>query len=295
MKIFTVEVSVEFLRETGIAHCKKNAKQEAAKNLLARMRDLKIFEAESIQKHNHSREILGTNNILQQSNEQLSEIRISETELPIIELSEKSQSNHQVEDISNNMDKQKLGVEDNDSKNLLQLESFAKDVPNKITKTKQQALEDDLRKMNVNIQDLKISNPTLPVAELSEKAKLLYVQSTSDRKGINSPTVKDGHHLFKSLYSNRMSDNLKKKIKTACELNDSKSYLIRELMHEIQNEFGVKMEQSEQYTEQSGVVIASLRLMSTPIIAQYGIGKNVYDAENMALLQVVKTIQNFLK
>lgn len=285
MKTFIVEASVEFLRETGTAHCKKTAKQEAAKKLLTRLRDLNILPAESIKKSNHSRQIFDIN--LQTFDLEISTARINETELPVAKVSEKAQP-ISVEHIPNSMPN--LAIE-KDNTNPLSI------VPITKNQTNRQMLEDDLRKLDIKISDFKISEPTIPIAQLSEKAQSIYIASTSDYHNTETRdlVLKDHHCLFKRRYSDKISDSLKTKMQMICESNICNSHLIHEVKRDIQKALGVELKLIEQYSNEIGIIIICLRLLSTPIITQCGIGKTVYDAENRAICEISNTILNFLK
>ncbi|EFN75204.1 hypothetical protein EAI_08869 [Harpegnathos saltator] len=219
------------------------------------------------------------------------------TEKPTVEStlvtsSENVQSSH-IESNSDNTKEQNLVIK-NDHTNILSLTLFNND-------KRQRTIEDDLRKFNVEIIDNEENKKsTLPLTEISRKALSAYVTSgvlddTGRRKSINMDSLTNSHNLFKHIYSNKIPNDLRERMHIVCQMDNYKSNIVETIYQDIQKALGVKLKQINCNNYRTGVTIICVRMLSTPIIAQFGIGATEKDAKAQAMFAIINTILEYLK
>lgn len=357
MRTFKVKSNVGSCEMTGVAYCKKAAKQEAAKNILHHLVVSNILPEDTYKKIElYKRKI---NNDTQNITIEKCNVKITKPVLPIekpeiVEISEKVLSTYELISNNNNnntikntqisiyqpksiktvndcnqtlesnckkLDMSKSIIESaftkssenaqsnyiefnsDDKKEQLTRNDYANLSLSLVGKDEEQkrTIEDDLREFNIEILDSVESNKTLGLADLSRKALSTYITSEvleNSRKYKPANTcLTDSHNLFKKLYSDKISDDLRKKM---CIISKYKSSAIRDLIgieetyQEVQRALGVMLKQVN-CSNKTGVIIICLRMLSTPIITQFGIGTTENNAKAEAIIAIINTILDYIK
>lgn len=357
MKTFKIRCCVGSQEATGVAHCKKSAKQEAAKNMLQLLIASNILPIETYRK------IENLFCKLQDITIDKSAIKITKPVLhvEVSEVAEASAGKALMPYIKPNIAMQNIAV-DNDSAmfhnnnntikypdtSMYQRKSIEKvikygqtleDGESTITKSlesaqsshvksnfnstkeqnrviandhanqpsvlninnkgNQRTIEDELRDFNIEIHDhVESDKSTLTLTELSKKAISAYIASGEMRDTEQfTPTnecITDSHNFFKKLYFDKISDDLRKKMDVVSKLENYKTWIVQETFQEIQKELGVKLKHFNCSNSSSDKIIC-LSMLSTPSITQIGIGATEYDAKAQAMLEIIKTVMEYLK
>ncbi|XP_050451955.1 RISC-loading complex subunit TARBP2-like isoform X2 [Cataglyphis hispanica] len=156
-------------------------------------------------------------------------------------------------------------------------------------------LEDIIQKLGVEISECIISKPELPVASLSKKAQMLYTKCTNKEFKVTRQDflLKDLHDLFKKTYSNKISRNMKKKMQIVRDIYTNHADIIEEVMQDIVKALEVKIEKTILPSLTKNYII-SLRLSSNPIITQFGMDETKDKAEIQAKYNVIVTVLTLL-
>lgn len=187
------------------------------------------------------------------------------------------------------------------AKNLLQLlhpnKNMEKTEQNNNSNSKQlnkQELEDNIRKLGTEISKHVISKPKLPIVEMSKKAQTLYLTQTNKKIVRHDFLLKDIHNSFQEIYSSKISYIIKQKIKFVRDTHTNNANTIREVFQDIVRVMEIKMEKGVLPSSSKECYIVSFRLLSRPIIAQCGIAETIYKAEIKAMYNIIATISTLL-
>lgn len=158
-----------------------------------------------------------------------------------------------------------------------------------------EALQETIQKLGIEISECVISKPTLPVANLSKRAQILYMKCTNKELKLTRQDflLKDLHDLFEKTYSNKIPSNMRKKMQTVRDKYFNRADIIKEIIQDIIKTLGIKIEKIILPSLTKGCII-SLRLSSHPIITQLGMGETEEKAEIQAMYNVIVTILTFL-
>jgi len=177
------------------------------------------------------------------------------------------------------------------AKNLLQDLGLNK-MQNLKTNVSNEILEENMQKLGIKILE---SKPTLPIAELSEKAQTLYLECTNKVNKTNKLPenfIKNLHILFEDTYLTKIPDDIKEKMQM---ISINQPNLIQEMRQYIEKILKLKIEQF--VLRKSGTeYVVGLRLSSTSIhnITQIGIGETKSKAEILAMYNVITAISILL-
>ncbi|XP_032690394.1 uncharacterized protein LOC116853423 [Odontomachus brunneus] len=238
---------------------------------------ISIYQPKSIKTVNDSKQTL-------ESNFKKLDISKSIVESAITKSSENAQSNN----IESNSDDKQYFVTKNDNTNL-SLVTY-KDEEHKRT------IEDDLREFNIEISDFVESNKTMALTDVSKKA--LSLLENSKKYKSSNVCLTDSHNLFKKLYSDKIPDDLKKRM---CIVSKYKLSAIEDLIaieetyQEVQKTLGVTLNQVNYSNKTADVTIICLRMLSTPVITQIGIGTTENNAKAEAMFAIINTILEYIK
>ncbi|XP_070162406.1 RISC-loading complex subunit tarbp2-like isoform X1 [Polyergus mexicanus] len=132
-------------------------------------------------------------------------------------------------------------------------------------------LEDTIRKLGIGISECMISKPALPVASLSKKAQTLYMKYNDKELKVTRQDflLKDLHNLFEETYSNKISCNMREKMRIVRDRYTNHADIIEEVIQDIVRALKVKIEKTILPSLMKGYIIC-LRLSSNPIITQFG-------------------------
>lgn len=185
------------------------------------------------------------------------------------------------------------------AKNLLQLLQPNINMENDKLNSKQlnkEELEDTIRKLGTEISECVISKPKLPLVEISKKAKALYMTRTDKKHKVTRQDflLKDIHNAFEETYSNKISYNIRQKMKIVRDTCANNADIIQEVVQDIVKALEIKMEKGIIPSLTTENCMVSLRLLSRPIITQCGMDKTKYKAEIKAMYNVIVTILTLL-
>lgn len=147
--------------------------------------------------------------------------------------------------------------------------------------------------MGIKISESINIKPTLPIAELSEKAESLYLERTKKMHKINKHSdfsINNLHLLFKATYGTEIPPYMKEKMQMLC-INQTN--LIQEIRQYIEKILRLKIEKSVVPRSKIGYII-SLRLVSIHNITQIGIAKTKDEAETQAMYKIISAISVLL-
>ncbi|KAL6436381.1 hypothetical protein ACFW04_004715 [Cataglyphis niger] len=156
-------------------------------------------------------------------------------------------------------------------------------------------LENTIQKLGVEISKCIISKPELPVASLSKKAQMLYMKCTNKEFKVTRQDflLKDLHDLFKKTYSNKISCNMKKKMQIVCDIYTNHAGIIEEVIQDIVRALEVKIEKTILPSLTKSYIIC-LHLSSNPTITQFGMDETKDKAEIQAKYNVIATVLTLL-
>lgn len=152
-------------------------------------------------------------------------------------------------------------------------------------------LEKNIRELGIGI--LEDNKPTLPIAELSDKAQSIYLECTNKVNKVNKlseDSIASLHTLFENSYLTKIPNYMKEKMQT---IRIDQTNLIQEMRQYIERMLKLKIERSIICKSENNYVI-SLRLLFIHNITQIGIGKTENEAETMAMHNVITAISILL-
>ncbi|KAM0726262.1 hypothetical protein ACS0PU_007446 [Formica fusca] len=157
--------------------------------------------------------------------------------------------------------------------------------------TNYKMLEDTIRKLGIGISECIISEPALPVANLSKKAQTLYMKCNNKELKVTRQDflLKDLHNLFEETYSNKISFNMREKMQTVRDKYTNHADIIEEVIQDIVRALEVKIEKTILPSLMKGYIIC-LRLSSNPIITQFGMDETKDKAEIQAKYNIIVTV-----
>ncbi|XP_029665422.1 RISC-loading complex subunit TARBP2-like [Formica exsecta] len=157
--------------------------------------------------------------------------------------------------------------------------------------TNYKMLEDTIRKLGIGISECIISEPALPVASLSKKAQTLYMKCNNKELKVTRQDflLKDLHNLFEETYSNKISFNMREKMQTVRDKYTNHADIIEEVIQDIVRALEVKIEKTILPSLMKGYIIC-LRLSSNPIITQFGMDETKDKAEIQAKYNIIVTV-----
>ncbi|XP_011693844.1 PREDICTED: uncharacterized protein LOC105453502 isoform X2 [Wasmannia auropunctata] len=170
---------------------------------------------------------------------------------------------------------------------------------NKIGAPNKETLENDIRELGIGILEYDINKETLPVAELSEKAMSCFLESFSqryntDKRDINPSSIKDFHILFERNYSNNITYYVKQKmLRIIRDKCINDMDLMYEIRRDIESMLKVKIQQITVNSAPTSYMVC-LRLLSVPRVTQFGTADTKIVAEYRATYNLVMAISVFL-
>lgn len=171
------------------------------------------------------------------------------------------------------------------AKNLLEYLKKLKEFPPELSDNNKV-----LDELNTKLSDIQIDEPLLPIAEQSKKAQAIYIQSKYKLTKVDhNVTIKDTHCLFKQIYCNKISDVLRKQMQDTYNKKDHQQFSIRQIEQDIQTELDIKLEKIDLISSTTKHMIC-LRLLSIPVITQFGIGNTKDEAELRAAYNIIGAI-----
>lgn len=155
------------------------------------------------------------------------------------------------------------------------------------------ALEDTIRKLGIGISECVSSKPTLPIANLSKTAQTLYMKCTDKELKVTRQDVllTDLHNLFEKTYSSKISYNMRKKMQTVQDIDHAD--IIENIIQDIVKTLEITMEKTILPKSTKNYII-SLRLLSRPIIIQFGMGETKDKAKIQAMYNMIVAISTLL-
>ncbi|XP_071654044.1 uncharacterized protein [Temnothorax longispinosus] len=153
-------------------------------------------------------------------------------------------------------------------------------------------LENNIRKLGTGILDCVTNKET--IAELTEKAKLLYVERTKKSYGIidqttNPLAINNLHNLFEKNYSSKIQDSLREKMRIIQNKYTDQTDLWQ-IRCDIESSLNVKIQQITVHSKMKDHIIIYLRLPSNPCITQFGKGETKFIAQSRAMYNLVTAI-----
>ncbi|XP_024892854.1 uncharacterized protein LOC112468057 isoform X2 [Temnothorax curvispinosus] len=153
-------------------------------------------------------------------------------------------------------------------------------------------LENNIRKLGTGILDCVTNKET--IAELTEKAKLLYVERTKKSYGIidqttNPLAINNLHNLFEKNYSSKIQDSLREKMRIIQNKYTDETDLWQ-IRCDIESSLNVKIQQITVHSKMKDHIIIYLRLPSNPCITQFGKGETKFIAQSRAMYNLVTAI-----
>lgn len=180
----------------------------------------------------------------------------------------------------------------NGAQNAVNSNEANTNIPLDLKRLDKETLENRIQKFGIKILDC-VTNKDA-IAEISEKAKSLYLECTDRKhKAINQKfsTVKDFHTLFEKNYSSKIQDSMRQKMRIIRENYSDRRDLVQ-MIQDIESSLDVKIQQITVRSREDHIIC--LRLLSTPCITQFGMGKTKLIAESRAMFNLIKAILMFL-
>lgn len=173
-------------------------------------------------------------------------------------------------------------VNSNDINIPLNLETLGKEM-----------LESSIQKLGIKISNSATDKET---EELSEKAKLLYLERTNKTyQKINQKSfgITELHNLFEKNYSNKIQNSMREKMRIILREKYFDRADLMQTIRDIESSLKVKTQQTTVRNKEQNHIIC-LRLLSTPCITQFGMGETKFIAESRAMFNLIKAILIFL-